>query len=239
MDQEINAWEAYEAMSTSYHHKIDTKPHNAFYDRPNTLSLLPKEISDQYILDAGCGPGKYSEILIERGAQVVAIDFSPKMINYAVERNGSDAEFRIHDIREPLDFLANEVLDHVICPLVLAYIEDWNPVLGEFYRTLKPGGSLVVSTAHPFSDYLYFKSENYFQTERVCAEWSGFDQTVDVESFRRSLSKTLMPFIDAGFMLDKILEPLPVPAFKKHDERHYEELMKFPGFLCLRAVKIQ
>ena len=38
-------------------------------------------------------------------------------------------------------------------------------------------------------------------------------------------------------MLDRIHEPLPTEEFKKVDPNDYEKLMKFPGFICIRAKK--
>ena len=54
--------QAYEQLATSYNDLIDHKPHNAYYDRPNTLGLMT-EIRGKKILDAACGPGKYAELL--------------------------------------------------------------------------------------------------------------------------------------------------------------------------------
>jgi 2-polyprenyl-3-methyl-5-hydroxy-6-metoxy-1,4-benzoquinol methylase len=50
------ALEAYEELAESYAALVDTKPHNALYERPATLSLLP-EVRGKRVLDAGCGPG--------------------------------------------------------------------------------------------------------------------------------------------------------------------------------------
>lgn len=33
---------AYGEMAEGYHLMIDHKPHNAYHDRPNTLSLIPE-----------------------------------------------------------------------------------------------------------------------------------------------------------------------------------------------------
>ena len=41
------------------------------------------------MLDAGCGPGGYCEWLVERGAEVMAVDGSPRMLGHA-ERRLSD-----------------------------------------------------------------------------------------------------------------------------------------------------
>jgi SAM-dependent methyltransferase len=83
---------AYETMAEKYNELIDVKPHNAFYDRPNTLQLLP-DVKGKNILDAACGPGKYAEILIERGAAVTGFDISPKMVDLAIQRNHGKGVF--------------------------------------------------------------------------------------------------------------------------------------------------
>ena len=118
------------------------------------------------------------------------------------------------------------------------YIEDWSLTLSEFHRVLASFGHLVFSVGHPFSDYTYFKSDNYFQTELVASEWSGFgDKKVYMPSFRRSLSETLNPVLEAGFRIEKILEPKPTEEFKRADPKVYDELMQQPVFLCIRARK--
>jgi SAM-dependent methyltransferase len=78
---------SYEELAEAYAAKIDTKPHNAYYERPATLSLLP-EVRGLRVLDAGCGPGVYAEWMTNRGARVVAVDASPKMLALARARVG-------------------------------------------------------------------------------------------------------------------------------------------------------
>jgi hypothetical protein len=51
------------------------------------------------------------------------------------------------------------------------------------------------------------------------------------------MGEVINPLIETGFMLDKLLEPLPTPEFKQADPEEYEQLMRSPGFLCLRARK--
>lgn len=231
------ALDAYEKLAEAYAAAIDTKPHNAYCERPATLSLLPN-VEGKKVLDAGCGPGVYSEWLIERGAEVVALDVSPKMVKLARQRLGLAADVREADLNKPLTFLDSSCFDVVLSPLVLEYIEDWNNTLAEFYRVLRPAGLLICSVNHPFFDYTYYKSNNYFETELVGSEWRGFKPVrVYVPSFRRSLGETLNPISEAGFSLERIIEPRPTDEFRVADPKHYEELSQFPGFLCIRARK--
>lgn len=227
---------AYEQMANRYNELIDHKPHNAYYDRPNTLSLLP-DLADKTVLDAACGPGKYAEILIEAGAQVTGFDISATMVQLANERNKGSAKFFVHDLSLPIPTIEDESYDIVLCALALHYIYDWSVPIAEFYRVLKPGGALVISMEHPFNDFLFFKSNNYFEREQVSCTWKGFGRPVEVYSYRRPLGDCIFPLTRQGFMIDRLLEPKPTKEFEQLDPRHYRELNSFPAFLCIRAIK--
>src|SRR4028118_308387 len=95
------ALEAYEALAEAFAAAVETKPHNAFYERPATLSLLP-DVAGKRILDAGCGPGIYSEWLAKNGAKVVAVDASPKMFELAKRKLGNAVEVRIADLSKQM-----------------------------------------------------------------------------------------------------------------------------------------
>src|SRR4030042_2989722 len=112
------AQKAYDALAEAYAERIDTKPHNAYYERPATLALLP-EVNGKRVLDAGCGPGAYAEWLVARGAQVLAIDANQKMVRLARERLGDKAEVQLANLEAPLDFLAEASFVVVVCPLVM------------------------------------------------------------------------------------------------------------------------
>jgi 2-polyprenyl-3-methyl-5-hydroxy-6-metoxy-1,4-benzoquinol methylase len=62
---------SYDEMAKYYENFVDTKPWNAYYERPATLSLLP-EIENKKILDAGCAGGWYTKYLLDKGADVMA-----------------------------------------------------------------------------------------------------------------------------------------------------------------------
>lgn len=50
------------------------------------FSLLPEDLSGQRVLDAGCGTGAGAVMAAQRGADVVAVDLSPRLIELAYER---------------------------------------------------------------------------------------------------------------------------------------------------------
>jgi SAM-dependent methyltransferase len=234
------ALKAYEKLAERYAAMIDTKPHNAYYERPATLTLLPS-VRGKRVLDAGCGPGVYAQILLKRGAGVVGVDISPKMLRLARERVGDKVDFHQADLTKPMKFLKDSSFDIVISSLAIPYIRDLARLFKDFYRVLKSPGVMVFSEGHPFGDYLFFrkrrKAKNYFKTELVGCTWHGFGLPVYVPGYRRPLNALLNPLIEAGFVLDRIVEPLPTSKFKKADRKHYEELMRMPGFICIRARK--
>ena len=232
------AFDAYEDLADAYAAHIDTKPHNAFYERPATRSLLP-DVKNKRVLDAGCGPGVYSEWLLNQGADVVALDSSPKMVALAKKRTSDRADVCVADLEAPLSFLSDASFDVVLSTLVLEYVRDWRATFAEFRRVLKPAGHLVISVTHPFFDSTYFKTEKYFDTELVHSEWRGFGPRVRMPSYRRSLEETLNPFGETGFLIQRMLEPKPTLDFKAADPRHYDELMRSPCFLCIRAMKAE
>lgn len=227
---------AYDQLAESYNDQIDHKPHNAYYDRPNTLGLFDS-VKGAKILDAGCGPGKYAEILISNGAYLTGFDLSPKMVEFAQQRNKGQGVFFEHDLSNPLTMMEDNSFDYVLSALNLHYIKDWSGTIAEFCRVLKKNGKLIVSIEHPFYDFNYHKSNQYFETEHVKCLWKGFDGPVEMNSYRRSLQSCIEPLTDNGFYIEKIIEPKPVKKFESLDLEHYRELNAFPAFMCIKAVK--
>jgi SAM-dependent methyltransferase len=230
------ALEAYETLAARYASQVDRKAENAYYERPATLSLLPP-VAGKRVLDAGCGPGVYAEWLREHGAEVVGVDASPKMIGFARRRLGKGVALHIADLEQPIDFLEAESFDIVLCTLALDYLKDWDRVFAQFNRALRSFGVLVFSAGHPFMDYRSHTETSYYVTSPVKDIWTGFGIKVAVPYYRRPLSSMLTPLIDAGFTIERVLEPQPDETLKTASPRAYEALSELPGFLCVRARK--
>jgi len=229
--------EAYTKLADEYCSRIDTKPHNAYYERPAVISLIP-EVGNKRILDAGCGPGVYSEWLLEQGALVTGIDANEKMLEHAEDRLTGRAELRRANLEEPLDFFSDESFDGIVSPLTVTYIEDQHSLFREFHRILKETGWFVFSTEHPFFSYRYFGIENYFETRRVECTWNGFSEPVTMPSYYRSMGSIITALTESGFVIDRMLEPLPTEEFRQADGVGYDKLSRFPLFVCIRARKL-
>lgn len=236
MNKDLVSYNSYEEMAEYYFKYVDTKPFNAYYERPATISLLPN-VKGKRVLDAGCAAGWYTKWLSDKGASVTAVDFSPNMIEMTKKRVGSMAEVMRADLNEPLDFIQEGAMDIVLSSLTLHYLKDWNPVMREFNRILKKEGELVFSVHHPFMDFTVFKRENYFMTELLDDEWDTHNGKVKVQFYRRPLSKIIASVIEAGFVIEKLLEPMPTEQFKMEQPKVYDRLTKNPQFLFIKARK--
>lgn len=110
--------------------------HNAHYH-----SFLLSQVPDncEHILEIGCGTGRFSHLLAQRAAKVLAIDLSPQMIRVARENSA----------RYPnIDFVLRDVLEyplpanHFDCIATLTTLHHLSltAVLTKIKQALKPQG---------------------------------------------------------------------------------------------------
>ena len=100
------------------------------------------EASPRRVLEVGCGWGDLSlRIAREFGAEVVAVDLSPRMVELA-RAQGVDA--RVADVQS-LPFEDGE-FDCVTANWMLYHVPDLDRGLSELARVLRPGGRLVAAT---------------------------------------------------------------------------------------------
>ena len=225
----------YDSIAADYAAFVDSAPYNALYERPAMISMLP-DIEGARILDAGCGSGWYAMQLLERGATVEGIDLSPAMVDYARVRlraAGIDERvtLRVADLAQQLPF-TDATFDGIVSPLVMHYMRDWRPALKELRRVLRPRGWLLFSTHHPAADAARFKTENYFATEHIVDHW---DWVGRVEFFRRSLTEIVASINDGGFVIEKLVEPVPTEEFRITRPDSWARLMNQPEFLIILA----
>ncbi|MGK3203689.1 GrpB family protein [Amycolatopsis sp. MEPSY49] len=221
----------YDAFSQDYASHAEKSVTNALYDRPAILDLAG-DVSGRRVLDVGCAAGHLSALLAERGADVLGVDASAALVSLARRKFGDVARFEVADVTRPLD-LEEGSIDVITASLVLHYLKDWGPALAEFRRILKPGGALAFSVHHPGEDWRWFGKENYFELELLEDE---FPPGRRVRFYRRPLSWTFQAVRDAGFAVDKLVEPMPAPEAAEADPKWDANLRTKPRFLYFRAV---
>lgn len=74
--------------------------------RNTLLDWMPEDLSGRRVLDAGCGTGMFAVEAARRGADVIAVDLSPTLIELAHDRvpdslGAGSLEFRVGDMWDP------------------------------------------------------------------------------------------------------------------------------------------
>ncbi|WP_235215263.1 class I SAM-dependent methyltransferase [Phaeacidiphilus oryzae] len=219
----------YEAFARVYARNSESNPINALYERPAILALAG-DVRGRRVLDAGCGPGAHSAELIDGGAEVTGLDLSADLLAVARERLGPDVPLHRLDLRRPLPF-PDGAFELVLCSLVLHYLEEWGPTLSEFRRLLVPGGRVVLSTHHPLMDMRVSGSDDYFGRYAFTEDWQREGRTMHMRFWHRPLRDMLAAFAEAGFVVDEIREPNPLPEMAESAPEFHRHLTRNAQFL--------
>lgn len=228
-------WRPYDRMAGAFLAHAEDNAYNAHYDRPTVLELLG-DVTGLRVLDAGCGPGLYAEALLERGAEVLGFDASTAMVELARERVGNRAEFRLARLEEPLPY-ADGSFDVVLCALAIHYVADRQATFAEMRRVLRPGGAVVLSTQHPTMDWLR-KGGSYFDRVLETDAWSMLSGRHEVQFWREPLSDLCAAATDAGFVIQRLVEPRAPEIMRERWPAEYDKLAQRPGFLALRLLAL-
>lgn len=106
----------------------------------------------QVILDLGCGPGLYCELLAESGYQVTGIDLSSRSIEYA-RASARKRQLGIDYLRQNyLDLSFENAFDMammIYCDFDVLVPGDRSRLLDRIFCALKPGGRFIFDTLNP------------------------------------------------------------------------------------------
>lgn len=105
------------------------------------LDRLPLA-GDETVLDAGCGTGRVTELIVERvpRGRVIAVDADPEMVRVARQNLGDRADVRQADLLH-LDLETR--VDAVFSTATFHWIPDHDRLFGQLYSVLGAGGRLV------------------------------------------------------------------------------------------------
>lgn len=125
------------------------------YDEmPNALIEAEEPLVDEALdglepgraLDAACGTGRHTARLMKLGHETVGVDRSEAMLAVARER-APGAELRTGDLTDlPVEGAS---MDVAVCALALTHLPDPSGAIAELARVVRPGGTIVLSDAHP------------------------------------------------------------------------------------------
>jgi trans-aconitate 2-methyltransferase len=96
---------------------------------------------DEAVLDAGCGSGRVTQMLVERLPQgrVIAVDSAPAMVAKAKEALGARAQVLLQDLAE---LQLSERVDAVFSNAVFHWVPDHERLFTRLLTVLEPGGRL-------------------------------------------------------------------------------------------------
>jgi len=126
-----------------------------------TMHILGRHLPEEgHILDAGCGPGRYSISLAKKGYTVSLVDISEEQLRMAGERideagvRGNISEVRCLDICDLSD-IPDATYDAVLClGGALSYVRDERyRAISELIRVAKPGSPLIVGVMSLFGAF--------------------------------------------------------------------------------------
>jgi trans-aconitate 2-methyltransferase len=107
------------------------------------LERLPLK-GDELVLDAGCGSGRVTRLLLERlpGGRVIGVDASPSMIDRAQETLAGEKRVSLL-CQDLLELSVPERVDAVFSCAVFHHIGDHERLFARLHASLRQGGLLV------------------------------------------------------------------------------------------------
>lgn len=197
-------------------------------------NLGPLVNSHKRVLDAGCGTGRSTRLLIDLGfakEKIIASDISPSMLEIA-RKEVQGVNF-IESNLANLDF-GNNTFDIVLSNMVLHYLdnETLRNVVEKFYRWLDKGGILLFITVHPFRF-----PENYSQyfDNNVKKEKTPWGTIIDY--YPKKISDYVNAVIKSGFEILSLDEPQPPRESKEVNLQSFQKYSSIPTRLIVKARK--
>ena len=167
------------------------------------LRQVPLHLAGARVLEVGCGTGKNSAWLVTQARELIALDFSPGMLDVARRRvPSSRARFVEHDVTRPWPVESGSI-DVVVGNLVLEHVRDLAPVFAEAARVLRAGGQFFCCELHPYRQLR--GGQAHFVDRRT-------EETVQVAAYRHTVSEYVTEALTAGFVLRALGEWLEADA---------------------------
>lgn len=118
-----------------------------FYDIAELLLHMESKQLQLEVADIGCGAGTQATIWAKKGHKAHAIDINEPLVELAKQRAEAEKleiEYLIGSATE-LPWQDHSV-DVCLVPELLEHVEEWQQVLNECTRIIRPGGLLILST---------------------------------------------------------------------------------------------
>lgn len=177
------------------------------------------DVAGLQVIDVGCGEGRFSRQLANRGAIVTGVDLCEPFIEYAQSNRVGNETYLVGD-GQTLSDHPDHSFDLAVSYLSLIDMPDLSRALKAIHRVLKPQGRFVLCLVHPMAsaaghwlkdeqgNKIHYVLDHYFSLEeRPVQVGSG----LSVTNYHRPLSDYFRLLHEANFVVEALHEPLPTP----------------------------
>ena len=191
-------------------------------------------------LDVGCGEGRLPRDMKSWGYDVVGIDASPTLIDYARAADPK-GDYQVADAaRLPFE---SSTFDLVTAFMTLHDIDDFDRAIHEIERVLRAGGMVCVAIVHPINSAGRFDSQApdaRFVIEGSYLDVHRYADTVERGGLKMTFAsahRPLQAYFDllsaVGLVVDRLVE---VPDLSDPPGSRWRRIPLFLQFRALKAL---
>lgn len=188
------------------------------------------DVRSKTVLDAGCAGGYFTRRLYCKGANIIGVDISSRMLKWAKQKDRNQQYFEM-DAR--CSGFKGELFDVVLSSLLFNNISEYENTLEEFNRVLKPSGKLVFSVLNP--NYTESKKHEDGYIYEYWPTLMAEDERVRL--IHRTMKEYEYGLSNKGFNIENMIVPKPQEGLKEINPEIYEKRLKNPAFLIVKANK--
>lgn len=215
------------------------------YVNPVLFEILG-DVKGLSILDLACGQGYLSRILARKGANVVGVDLSEKMLEIAQASENSEPLGVKYILGSSADMsaIADASMDHVVSTFGFHDIKQMESTMEECGRVLKEGGKLVFAIPHPLAyarrsedeEGYFLKMRHYMLVKEI--PHPKYRDT-EVMAYHRPLSFYLEKAFSVGLLMIAFREITTELSRGRpiEDEKLLAYRREIPGFLVAGFIK--
>jgi SAM-dependent methyltransferase len=215
---------AYDGVAEAYREAFDPEGTGL---RDPLLEELLGDVAGQEVLSLACGQGQDARLLAERGARVVGVDVSERMLGHARQHEQATPRGIHYELgdAQSLEGFSDDSFDGVACHMALMDIPKLEPTIFSVARVLREGGWFVFSIVHPCYRGHVENVADYLSDSRY--EKRVPPAALPDHAYHRPVSTYLNTLAQAGLPITRVVE-------QRHEPSEDGDV---PGLLYARCVR--